>query len=114
MIPKELQYVKVLAVTTSEGADRVYNQKQTNEKDKEQELPSTITLLVNRTQAKLLADLEQKSKIHVSLIYRGSEENSQKFLDEQKKLINDNKDSNTGNMSNTDNSVSQGASTNEQ
>jgi pilus assembly protein CpaB len=114
IIPKELQYVKVLAVTTSEGADRVYNQKQTNEKDKEQELPSTITLLVNRTQAKLLADLEQKSKIHVSLIYRGSEENSQKFLDEQKKLINDNKDSSTGNMSNTDNSVSQGASTNEQ
>lgn len=114
VIPKELQYVRVLAVTTSEGADRVYNQKQTNEKDKEQELPSTITLLVNRTQAKLLADLEQKSKIHVSLIYRGSEENSQKFLDEQKKLINDNKDSSTGNMSNTDNSVSQGASTNEQ
>ncbi|WP_242851342.1 hypothetical protein [Clostridium sp. DMHC 10] len=50
----------------------------------------------------------------MSLIYRGSEENSQKFLDEQKKLINDNKDSSTGNMSNTDNSVSQGASTNEQ
>lgn len=101
IIPNELQYVRVLAVTTSEGADKVYSQNskqnnQQNSKDPQQELPSTITLLVNKTQAKLLADLEQKSKIHVSLIYRGTEKNAQKFLDEQNKVINDKTNSSIG------------------
>lgn len=118
LIPKELQYVRVLAVTTSEGADKVYSQnKQQDNKDKEQELPSTITLLVNKTQAKLLAELEEKSKIHVSLIYRGTEENAQKFLDEQKKVINEqtsNKTETTNNSNSEDKSQSQGDRTNEQ
>ncbi|GAA0782089.1 Flp pilus assembly protein CpaB [Hathewaya limosa] len=96
VIPKELQYVRVLASTTSKGTDKVYSQKQTKEKEKEQELPSTITLLVNRTQATLLADLEQKSKIHVSLIYRGTEANAQKFLYEQNKVIDKKENGNTG------------------
>lgn len=117
IIPKELQYVRVLAVTTSQGSDKVYTQNnQQDNKDNEQQLPSTITLLVNKTQAKLLADLEQKSKIHVSLIYRGTEENAQKFLDEQTKVINEkteNVTTATKNISILDKSVSQGASTNE-
>lgn len=89
IIPKELQYVRVLAVTTSEGTDKIYSQNNSGDnKDTEQELPSTITLLVNKTQAKLLAELEQESKMHVALIYRGTEENTKKFLDEQKKVFN--------------------------
>ena len=96
IIPTELQYVRVLAVTTSEGADKVYSEnsqkKQDDNSNKEKELPSTITLLVNKTQAKLLADLEEKSKIHASLIYRGTEDNAQKFLEEQDKAINEQAD----------------------
>lgn len=107
IIPNELQYVKVLATTTSQGADKVYSQNnkqdnQQNNNNKEQELPSTITLLVNKTQAKLLAELEEKSKIHVSLIYRGSEKNVQKFLDEQDKVVNEKTGSTTGNSSSED------------
>lgn len=86
LVPKELQYVKVLAVTTSKGADK-QEEIQKNNDDKEQELPSAVTLLVDRTQAKLLAELEAKSKIHLTLVYRGSETNAQKFLDEQDKVI---------------------------
>lgn len=85
--PKELQYVRVLAVTTDKGADKEYMDNKKD--DKEQELPSTVTLLVNKTQAKLLAELEEKSKMHVSLIYRGNEETAQKFIEEQEKVIKD-------------------------
>ncbi|EQB86603.1 pilus assembly protein CpaB [Clostridium punense] len=85
--PKELQYVRVLAVTTNKGSDKEFTDNKKD--DKEQELPSTVTLLVNKTQAKLLAELEEKGKMHVSLIYRGNEETAQKFIDEQEKVIKD-------------------------
>ena len=58
MIPNELQYVQVLAVTASSGQDRTYQEM----KDEDQELPSTVTLLVNQEQAKLLAELEERVK----------------------------------------------------
>jgi pilus assembly protein CpaB len=86
LVPKELQYVKVLAVTTSKGADVQDNTNKNND-DKEQELPSAVTLLVDKSQSKLLAELETKSKIHLTLVYRGSEANAQKFLDEQDNVI---------------------------
>lgn len=87
IIPKELQYVKVLAVTTDKGSDKQYLDNKKD--DKEKELPSTVTLLANRTQAKLLAELEEKSKIHVALVYRGNEEIVEKFMKEQEKIIKD-------------------------
>lgn len=83
MIPNELQYVQVLAVTASSGQDRTYQEA----KDEDEELPSTVTLLVNQEQAKLLAELEEKSKIHVALVYRGDPETSKKFLEEQDKVF---------------------------
>ena len=83
VIPNELQYVEVLAVTASSGQDRT-NQEV---KEEDQELPSTVTLLVNQEQAKLLAELEEKSKIHVALVYRGDPETSKKFLEEQDKVF---------------------------
>lgn len=86
LVPKELQYVKVLAVTTSKGADK-QEEIQKNNDHKEQELPSAVTLLVDKSQSKLLAELETKSKIHLTLVYRGSEANAQKFLDEQDKVL---------------------------
>lgn len=82
-IPPELKYVKVLAATTDSGLDKQQAQVETKKEDKETELPSTLTLLVNTEQAKVLADLEQKGNIHATLVYRGSSENAKKFLNEQ-------------------------------
>lgn len=87
-IPPELQYVYVLAVTSEEGNDKEYTVSQvSNKDDQKKELPSTITVLVCPTQAKLLADMEAKAKLHVALVYRGGKEQSKKFLDTQDKYI---------------------------
>ena len=86
--PPELQYVQVLAVTAATGLDTSeYQENQGNAIEDEKELPSTITLKVSPEQAKLLAELEVKGKIHVVFVYRGSQENAQKFLDEQAKVL---------------------------
>ena len=64
--------MEVLAVTTAKGLDenlQVMDDKSNDEK----QLPSTVTLLANTTQAKILADLEAKSKIHIALVYRGND-----------------------------------------
>jgi pilus assembly protein CpaB len=79
VVPPELQYVEVLAVTSDTGEDKEYNPDM-NEKVDEKELPSTITLLVTQTQAKILAELEAKGKIHTMLVYRGNRENVDKFI----------------------------------
>ena len=87
-IPPELQYVKVLAVTAETGDDKEYvPQKETTGENEEKKLPATITLLVNTEQAKVLADLEQKGNVHATLVYRGTNENANKFLAEQDKLF---------------------------
>lgn len=87
LIPNELQFVKILAVTTSKGTDKTYSEKAKKDDDKSKELPSTVTVLVNKVQARLLADLEENSKLHISLVYRGNEKNTKKFLEEQEKII---------------------------
>lgn len=86
LIPPELQYIEVLAVTTATGLDENVQVKddKTNE---EKQLPSTVTLLANTAQAKILADLEAKSKIHIALVFRGDAGTSKKFLDAQDKTI---------------------------
>lgn len=87
--PPELQYVKVLAVTAPTGVDTdEYEDNQKSSAEEDIELPSTVTLRVAPIQAKLLAELEVKGKIHVVFVYRGSEENSHKFLEEQSRLLN--------------------------
>lgn len=86
--PKELQYVPVLAVTAGTGMDTdEYANKEDDSIEKDKKLPSTITLRVSPEQAKLLADLEVKGKMHVVFVYRGSKENSEKFLEEQAKIL---------------------------
>lgn len=80
--PKELQYVKVLAVTNDVGVD-----KKEDNNNPEEELPTTITVLVNREQAELIANLEETSKMHVSLVYRGTEKESQKYIEQQNSII---------------------------
>ena len=81
-IPPELQYVEVISVTASSGYDA-----NTGEVVDEKELPSTVTLLVTTEQAKVLAELEQDSELHLALVYRGTPENAAKFITAQDALI---------------------------
>lgn len=81
-IPPELQYVEVISVTASSGYDA-----NTGEVVDEKELPSTVTLLVTTEQAKVLAELEQDSELHLALVYRGTPENTAKFIAAQDALI---------------------------
>ena len=81
-IPPELQYVEVISVTASSGYDA-----NTGEVVDEKALPSTVTLLVTPEQAKVLAELEQDSELHLALVYRGTPENAAKFIAAQDALI---------------------------
>ena len=81
-IPPELQYVEVISVTASSGYDA-----NTGEVVDEKELPSTVTLLVTTEQAKVLAELEQDSELHLALVYRGTPENAAKFIAAQDAMI---------------------------
>lgn len=83
VIPAELQYVEVISVTASSGYDANTEQDSTDEK----ELPSTVTFLVTVEQSKVLAELEQESKLHLSLVYRGEAEKAAAFVEAQDALI---------------------------
>ena len=86
--PVELQYVQVLAVTASTGLDtQEYQNSSEKTSETEKELPSTITLKATPEQASLLAELENKGKMHIVFVYRGSEQNCNEFLKEQKQVL---------------------------
>lgn len=84
VIPAELQYVEVIAVTANSGYDA--NTGEQGE-DTEKELPGTVTLLVTPKQSKVLAELESEGKAHLSLVYRGSEKNSAQFIEAQEAIL---------------------------
>ena len=84
VIPAELQYVEVIAVTANSGYDA--NTGEQNE-DNEKELPGTVTLLVTPEQSKVLAELEADGKLHLSLVYRGNAANSVKFIEAQEAVL---------------------------
>ncbi len=79
-IPAALRYMKVITTTTSGGIDQDSIVK--NE-DGSYEIPSTVTLLANTEQAKLLARYNAETTLTVALVYRGTNENAKKFLDAQ-------------------------------
>ena len=79
-IPGGLTYVKVITTTTADGSDK--DELIPNE-DGTYELPTTLTLLVNPTQAKMLVEYENRCVIHADLVYRGESKVAQKFLDAQ-------------------------------
>lgn len=81
-IPPELRYVRIITATSSNGLDAG----QTSE-DGQEELPSTVTLLVNETQAKILAAQEASGKMHLALVYRGEASKAQDFLEAQEKVF---------------------------
>lgn len=84
VIPPELQYVEVIAVTAGNGYDANTGEQEDAE---EKELPSTVTLLVTPEQSKILAMLEADGTLHVSLVYRGSKENAAKFIEAQQAVL---------------------------
>ncbi len=79
-IPGGLTYVKVITTTTAEGFDK---DEVTPNEDGTYELPSTVTLLVNPIQAKMLVEYENRGILHADLVYRGDSKTAQKFLDAQ-------------------------------
>jgi pilus assembly protein CpaB len=85
--PMELQYVEVLAVTAGTGLDTDEYEMDQEAIEQDKELPATLTLKVNDKQAKLLAEMEAKGKIHAVFVYRGAKESADKFLDEQELIL---------------------------
>lgn len=81
VIPPELKYVEVISVTASSGYDA--NTGEAVEDGDERELPSTVTLLVSVEQSRVLAELEADGTLHLSLVYRGTPENTAKFIETQ-------------------------------
>ena len=84
VIPQELRYVEVIAVTANSGYDA--NLEDGSEED-EKELPSTVTLLVKPEQSEILAGLEAEGTIHLSLVYRGTAQNAEKFIEAQDPIL---------------------------
>ena len=78
--PPQLRYMKVVTTTTADGIDK--NEVIKND-DGSFELPSTITVLANNEQAKLLAEYEGTTNIHIALVYRGDKDTANKFLNIQ-------------------------------
>ena len=86
VIPAELQYVEVIAVTANNGSDA--NTGESNNTEEEKELPGTVTLLVTPEQSKILAELEADGKLHLSLVYRGESDNAKQFIEAQDSILN--------------------------
>lgn len=82
VIPAELKYVEVIAVTAKSGYDA-----NTEEETEEKELPSTVTVLVKTEQSKLLARLEAEGEIHLSLVYRGEYSKAMEFITAQDEVL---------------------------
>jgi flagellar biosynthesis GTPase FlhF len=76
--------VEIISVTASTGYDANTGEA-TNEDEKD--LPSTVTFLVRPEQAKVLAELEQDAKIHLTLVYRGTQDVANAFITAQDELI---------------------------
>ena len=71
ILPLELKYVEVLNASTSVGTEKTQNS---------EENISTVTFVVNETQAKLLNEYEYTSNLHLALVHRGEDEKKQEYL----------------------------------
>ena len=91
VVPDELQYVQVVAATDKRGNDEKVTEYRADGEE-ETDLPETVTLLVSPSQAIVLAELEAEGEIHISLVYRGTQENADKFLEAQEKILKDKAD----------------------
>ena len=79
-IPAEFNYVRVITATTNGGVDQ---DEIIKNDDGTYEIPSTVTVLVNAAQAKLLTKYEDVYTVQVALVYRGDAETANQFLQVQ-------------------------------
>ncbi|TQI68557.1 RcpC/CpaB family pilus assembly protein [Clostridium sp. KNHs216] len=85
LAPEELRYVQLLAATNDNGSD---NDAENVKDAKQEDMPSTLTVLVTPAQMQKLVDYENNGTLHAALVYRGTQENAQKFLDKQMRYLN--------------------------
>jgi pilus assembly protein CpaB len=104
--PPELQYVKVVAVTTASGQDTDKISSSSAPANNNQ--PATVTLLVNVKQAAILAGTEQNT-VHFALAYRGGGAKAEELLKRQSTYF-DNNSSTTSSADQTKTSSSAQAS----
>lgn len=83
-IPGSLKYLQVITTTTAGGVDKDSIIKND---DGTFDLPSTVTVLVNADQAKLLAKYENNSTMQTALVYRGDKDTASKFLAKQDEYL---------------------------
>lgn len=87
IIPTELKYVEVIAVTAKSGNDANTDLSAKDSEEENKELPSTVTVLVTPEQSKILAMIEADSEMHLSLVYRGDHESAKKFIEAQDAVL---------------------------
>lgn len=85
VIPPELKYVEVIAVTANSGYDA--NTGEREDEGSERELPTTVTLLATPEQSRILAELEADGKLHLSLVYRGDADSAARFIAAQEAVL---------------------------
>lgn len=83
VIPEELRFVEIIAVTAKSGSDANTEEQAGDAK----ELPSTVTVLVRPEQSRLLARLEAEGEIHLSLVYRGESTKAAQFIEVQDQVL---------------------------
>ena len=83
-IPGSLKYLKVITTTTAGGVDK---DSVVKNDDGTYELPSTVTVLVNTEQAKLLAKYEDNCTMQTALVYRGDKDTANKFIEKQDEYL---------------------------
>lgn len=83
-IPQALQYVRVITTTTSDGADW---DSLDAEPEGQEEMASTVTVLVTPEQARLITKYSRLSTIHAALVCRGDAPEAQGYLDLQAELL---------------------------
>ncbi len=78
---EELQYVRIIAISNSSG---------TNLEDAvgdESRMAATVTFLVNDQQARRMIEIENSSRMHLTLISRGDTKRAKELLAEQEEIL---------------------------
>lgn len=83
--PPEMQFVQVASVTASTGRDTSPSTVKSGDTN-ENNLPATVTLIVNTKQAQILAGLENRN-IHLALVYRGGGKKAADLLKQQDGIL---------------------------
>lgn len=81
----ELQFVKVLSVTASDGINVDNSQDPGADESKRQ--TATVTVLVSPEQARIITGLENDGTIHIALVTRGNDLLSTELLAEQDTIL---------------------------